>query len=139
MRILRALQRELSDLEAGIDDAIRQSPARRQRVDLLKSVSGVGDACARTLIADLPELGCLDRRKIAALIGVAPFNRDSGTMRARRTVWGIVTLLNSRAANWHGTQTQAAAVTVCHRSIAWLRNWRNVLREIRWRWTLLVL
>ena len=52
---------------------------------------------------------------------------------------GIVTLLNRRAANWHGTQTQATAVTVCHRFIAWLRNWRNVLREIRWRWTLKVL
>ena len=49
---------------------------------------GVGDATARTLIADLPELGSLDRRKIAALVGVAPFNRDSGLMRGRRTVWG---------------------------------------------------
>ena len=49
---------------------------------------GVGKTTARTLIADLPELGSLDRRKIAALVGVAPFNRDSGTMRGRRTVWG---------------------------------------------------
>ena len=55
------------------------------------------------------------------------------------TCWGIVTLLNSRTVIWHRTQTHAAAVTVCHRSIAWLRNWRNVLREIRWRWTLKVL
>ena len=52
---------------------------------------------------------------------------------------GIVTLLNGRAANCHRTQTQAAAVTVCHRPIAWLRNWRNVFRDIRWRWTLKVL
>ena len=52
---------------------------------------------------------------------------------------GIVTLLNGRAANWHRTQAQAAAVTVCHRPIAWLRNWRNVFRDIRWRWTLKVL
>ena len=52
---------------------------------------------------------------------------------------GIVTLINGHAANWHRTQTHAAAVTVCHRSIAWLRNWRKVLREIRWRWTLKVL
>ena len=57
----------------------------------------------------------------------------SGTAR------GIVTLSDSRAANWHRTQTHTAAVTVCHRPIAWLRNWRNVLREIRWRWTLKVL
>ena len=49
---------------------------------------GVGKTTARTLIADLPELGSLDRRKIAALVGVAPFNRDSGIMRGRRTVWG---------------------------------------------------
>ena len=52
---------------------------------------------------------------------------------------GIVTLLNGRAANWHRTQAQAAAVAVCHRPIAWLRNWRNVFRDIRWRWTLKVL
>ena len=52
---------------------------------------------------------------------------------------GIVTLINGHAANWHRTQTHAATVTVCHRPIAWLRNWRNVLREIRWRWTLKVL
>ncbi len=52
---------------------------------------------------------------------------------------GIVTLLNDRAANWYKTQTQAATVAVCHRPIAWLRNWRNVFREIRWRWTLKVL
>ncbi len=49
---------------------------------------------------------------------------------------GVVTLLNDRAANWHRTQTQAAAVAVCHRPVAWLRNWRNAFRDIRWRWTL---
>ena len=49
---------------------------------------GIGDVVARTLIADLPELGTLDRKKIAALVGVAPFNRDSGTFRGKRTVWG---------------------------------------------------
>ena len=87
-RLLKALQRELSDLEAEIDATVRRSPAWRQAEDLLKSVPGVGKTTARTLIADLPELGSLDRRKIAALVGVAPFNRDSGTMRGRRTVWG---------------------------------------------------
>ena len=56
-----------------------------------------------------------------------------------RIIDGIVTLLNGRAANWHRTQAQAAAVTVCHRPIAWLRNWRNVFQDIRWRWTLKVL
>ena len=63
-------------------------------------------------------------------------NRAIAPSRRRK---GIVTLLNGRAANWHRTQAQAAAVTVCHRPIAWLRNWRNVFRDIRWRWTLKVL
>ena len=87
-RLLKALQRELSDLETDLDDTIRKTPAWRQAEDLLKSVPGIGDVTARTLIADLPELGTLSRRRIAALVGVAPFNRDSGTMRGRRTVWG---------------------------------------------------
>ena len=87
-RVLATLQRELSDLDTEIGDAIRKTPAWRQAEDLLKTVPGVGDVTARTLIADLPELGTLDRRKIAAPVGVAPFNRDSGRMRGRRTVWG---------------------------------------------------
>ena len=87
-RLLKALQRELSDLEADLDDTIRGTPAWRETEDLLKSVPGIGDIVARTLIADLPELGTLDRKKIAALVGVAPFNRDSGTLRGKRTVWG---------------------------------------------------
>jgi len=87
-RLLRALQKELSDLESDLDDTIRGTPAWRDAEDLLKSVPGVGNTTARTLIADLPELGRLDRKKIAALVGVAPLNRDSGTMRGRRTTWG---------------------------------------------------
>ena len=87
-RLLKALQRELSDLETDLDDTIRKTPAWRQAEDLLKTVPGIGDVTARTLIADLPELGTFSRRRIAALVGVAPFNRDSGTMRGRRTVWG---------------------------------------------------
>lgn len=87
-RLLDALQRELSDLESELDDTIRGTPAWRANEDLLTSVPGVGNATARTLLADLPELGTLDRKRIAALVGVAPFNRDSGTMRGRRTIWG---------------------------------------------------
>ena len=87
-RLLKALQRELSDLEEDLDDTVRGTPAWRETEDLLKSVPGVGDVTARTLIADLPELGTLDRKKIAALVGVAPFNRDSGTLRGKRTIWG---------------------------------------------------
>jgi len=82
------LQKELSALEADLDDAIRGTPVWREAEDLLTSVPGVGDKLARTLIADLPELGQLDRKQIAALVGVAPLNRDSGQMRGKRTTWG---------------------------------------------------
>jgi transposase len=87
-RHLALLQKELSAIEADLDDAVRGSPAWRQAEELLRSVPGIGDVVARTLIADLPELGTLDRKQIAALVGVAPLNRDSGTMRGRRTIWG---------------------------------------------------
>jgi transposase len=82
------LQKELSALETDLDDAIRGTPAWRAAEDLLASVPGIGKTSARTLIAELPELGTLDRRKIAALVGVAPINRDSGTFRGRRMVMG---------------------------------------------------
>lgn len=87
-RHLAVLQAELSELEGDIDGAIRNSPAWQADADLLASVPGVGKATLRTLIAELPELGHLNRRKIAALVGVAPINRDSGTLRGRRTIAG---------------------------------------------------
>ena len=67
---------------------MRQSPVWREKDDLLRSVPGIGDRISDTLLACLPELGTLNRRQIAALVGVAPFNRDSGTLQAKRTVWG---------------------------------------------------
>jgi len=87
-RHLAVLQTELSELDGDIDGAIRNSPAWQAEADLLQSVPGIGPATLRTLIAELPELGKLDRRKIAALVGVAPINRDSGTLRGRRTIAG---------------------------------------------------
>jgi transposase len=87
-RHLKALQKELSQLEQDIDDQIRGSPVWREKEDLLTSSPGIGSTTARTLIAELPELGSLDRRKIAALVGFAPFNRDSGTMRGKRHISG---------------------------------------------------
>jgi transposase len=87
-RVLAVLQAQLSEIESDIDGAIRQTPAWREREDLLKTVPGIGPATARTLIAELPELGSLDRRKIASLVGLAPMNRDSGTLRGRRTIVG---------------------------------------------------
>jgi transposase len=85
---LALLQKQLSELEQDIDQTIRGTPAWRAAEDLLESVPGIGKTVARTLIAEMPELGTLDRRKIAALAGVAPFNRDSGTLRGRRTIKG---------------------------------------------------
>jgi transposase len=87
-RHIDLLQAELSELDRDIDGAIRKSPAWQADADLLASVPGVGKATLRTLIAELPELGRLDRRKIAALVGVAPINRDSGAQRGRKTIAG---------------------------------------------------
>jgi transposase len=85
---LKTLKAQLAELDRDIDDTIKRSPIWRAADDLLTSVPGVGDVAAHTLIADLPELGQLDRRRVAALVGVAPINRDSGQMRGRRTIAG---------------------------------------------------
>ena len=82
------LERELDDLDENLRQTLRQSPVWREKDDLLRTVPGVGEQLSFTLLAYLPELGSLDRRQIAALVGVAPFNRDSGTLRGKRTVWG---------------------------------------------------
>jgi transposase len=87
-RLRSILQTELTAIDADLDEIIRGTPIWRESEELLKSVPGVGNVVARTLIAELPELGTLERRKIAALVGVAPFSRDSGTMHGRRTVCG---------------------------------------------------
>ena len=82
------LEQELDDLDEGLRQALRQSPVWREKDDLLRTVPGVGEDISLTLLAYLPEMGTLDRRQIAALVGVAPYNRDSGTLRGKRTVWG---------------------------------------------------
>ena len=85
---VRWLERQLSVVDRDLDDMIHESPVWRAKEDLLRSVPGVGPIVSRTLLGELPELGRLNRRRIAALVGVAPFARDSGTPRGRRTVWG---------------------------------------------------
>ena len=87
-RVLATLQAQLTELEGDIDIAIRGTPAWREKEDLLTSVPGIGPKIARTMIAELPELGTLTRQQIAALAGVAPFNRDSGMWRGRRSIAG---------------------------------------------------
>ena len=87
-RTLAALQGALSELDQEIKDKVRGTPAWREAEDLLTSVPGVGPITARTLIAELPELGRITRRRIAALVGVAPVNRDSGASRGHRAIAG---------------------------------------------------
>ena len=79
---------ELARRDEELDDQIQQSPMWRAREDLLQSVPGIGPVMCRTVLAELPELGLLNRKQIAALVGVAPFNRDSGRLRGHRTIWG---------------------------------------------------
>ena len=85
---LRVLEAQLAEIDDDIDGAIRASPAWRAADNLLQSVPGVGPVASRTLIAEMPELGQIDRRAAAALVGVAPINRDSGQMRGHRAIAG---------------------------------------------------
>ena len=85
---IRWLERRVEDVDDEIGTAIQASPLWRGQDDLLRSVPGIGPTTARTLLAELPELGRLDRRAIAALVGVAPFNCDSGQHRGQRHIWG---------------------------------------------------
>ncbi len=85
---IRWLEAELERADNDLDQSIRQSPVWRENEDLLRSVPGIGPVISRTLLAELPELGELNRKQIAALVGIAPLNCDSGTLRGRRVIWG---------------------------------------------------
>jgi transposase len=85
---IRWLERQLEDVDADLDSMIRDSPVWAAKRDLLQTVPGVGPNLSRVLIAELPELGQLSHRQIAALVGVAPFARDSGVFRGKRMIWG---------------------------------------------------
>lgn len=82
------LRQELSDLNRELDELLRRSPVWREQDEILRSVPGVGRVLAATLLCELPELGRLNRKQVAALVGVAPINRDSGTLRGQRHVAG---------------------------------------------------
>jgi transposase len=82
------LERHLTSLDEDLTRSIQQSPLWCERENLLKSTPGVGPVMSRTLLTDLPELGTLNNKQIAALLGVAPLNRDSGKLRGKRSVWG---------------------------------------------------
>ena len=85
---IRWLERRVEDVDEEMGTAIEASPVWRVHEDLLRSVPGIGPTTARTLLAELPELGWLERRAIAALVGVAPLNCDSGQYRGQRHIWG---------------------------------------------------
>jgi transposase len=82
------LTSELRRVDADLDTAIRHSPVWREQENLLQSMPGVGPGLSRTRLAELPALGTLSSKQLAALVGVAPHNRDSGTLRGTRTIWG---------------------------------------------------
>ncbi len=85
---IRWLRKELERTDGELDEAIEASAAWKQNEALLRSVPGVGPVLARTLLAELPELGTLTHKRLSALVGVAPFSRDSGTFKGKREVWG---------------------------------------------------
>jgi len=85
---IRWLEKRLADVDGDLQDAVTASPLYHAKAALLRTVPGVGPVTTVTLLATLPELGRLSRHQIAALVGVAPMNRDSGTMRGKRMVWG---------------------------------------------------
>jgi transposase len=85
---IRWLDKRLSGLDEELGSMIRNTPLWRERDELLRSVPGVGKVLSSTMLAQLPELGMLNRKQIAALAGLAPFNRDSGALRGSRCIWG---------------------------------------------------
>jgi transposase len=82
------LRKRLHGVDRELGQAIRGSSLWREQEDVLRSVPGIGSVVSATLLADLPELGKLGRKQIAALVGLAQLNRDSGTLRGKRTIWG---------------------------------------------------
>lgn len=147
------LEQELSDMDSNLRLFIQESPIWREKDNLLQSVPGVGPILSSTLLAELPELGTLNRRQIAALAGVAPLNRDSGKFRGKRTVWGgrakvrAVLYMGTLVATRHNAtircfyerliaagKAKKAAITACMRKLLTIMNammkhhtpWQNI-------------
>jgi transposase len=120
-RHIRWLERRVVDVDGEIGTSIEAHPTWRAQDDLLRSVPGIGPTTARTLLAELPELGLLDRRAIAALVGVAPFNCDSGQFRGQRHIWG-------GRASVRATVYMAALTATRHNPV--LRGFYRRLRDV---------
>ena len=87
-KTIKWLQKQLEEIDGDLDDAVKGSPIWREKDDLLQSVPGVGKVLSRTMLSLVPELGTLGKKQLAALVGVAPMNWDSGKQRGRRCIWG---------------------------------------------------
>lgn len=135
------LERELSDMDFNLRRFIEESPIWREKDNLLQSVPGVGPVLSSTLLADLPELGILNRKQIAALAGVAPLNRDSGKSHGKRIVWGgranvraVLYMATLVATRWNAVirsfyqrliaagKAKKAALTACMRKLLTILN-----------------
>jgi hypothetical protein len=112
---IRWLRKQLGEFDAILEEAVRRPPLWCEKAKLLRSVPAVGSVTVTTLLAHLPELGTLGRRQIAALVGVAPFNRDSGKMRGTRAIWAVAPRYVPcfTCAHWW----QLAGTRYCRRSI----------------------
>lgn len=148
---IRWLTTELARADEDLDAAIQQSPLWRGQEDLLTSAPGVGPVLSRTLLAALPELGTLTRKQIAALVGVAPLNRDSGTLRGHRTCWGgrapvraVLYMATVAATQWNPVirdfyqrlraagKAAKVALVACMRKLLTILN-AMLKHQIRWR------
>ena len=87
-KTIKWFQKQLEEIDSDLDNAVRGSPIWREKDDLLQSVPGVGKVLSRTLLSLVPEIGTLGKKQLAALVGVAPLNWDSGQQRGRRVIWG---------------------------------------------------
>ena len=135
------LNARLTALDNDLDTTLRASPVWREREALLRSVPGMGPVCARTLVLDLPAWGTLSRQRLATLVGVAPWHRDSGTLRGSRTLWGgralvraILSMRTLVAVRYHpvlkvlyeclraGGQAAKVALTACMRTLLTILN-----------------
>lgn len=147
------MEKELIEMDSELKYFIEESPMWREKDNLLRTVPGIGPVLSSTLVAELPELGTLNRKQIAALVGVAPLNRDSGKMRGKRSVWGG--RASVRSALYMGTlvatrfnpvirrfyehlivsgKAKKAAITACMRKLITILN-SMIKHHSAWRYT----
>ena len=150
-KVVNMLSKQIGSVDDDLDTTIRSSPLWREREDLLSSARGVGPTTARTLMTHLPELGRLNRREIAALVGVAPFNNDSGQRKGQRSIRGgrsdvraVLYMATLTAVRWNpqlramyerlltAGKKPKVAITACMRKLLTILN-VMVKNNERWR------